>query len=98
MFRETLLHREGLVSFEPQGVACTFNVRKMQREIMASETLEDLLARKIQRLSGDIRDSKCCCSIDGVRFQRFDFFAGGVGRFRGEGNSEIGLLDVRHVG
>jgi predicted ATPase len=68
MFMETI-QQEGLLSYDNTTESWIFDLGKMQYEIMVSETLADLLTRKINRLSGNLKGTLKVASLLGYRFR-----------------------------
>jgi len=67
-FFDTIV-QEGLLFFEPSDRSYSFNVDEIQREIMVSNTMVDLLSRKIGRLPSDVQETLKISSLLGFRFR-----------------------------
>lgn len=72
LFMDTI-EREGLLVFNENG-SCSFNVDRIQTEIMASETLADLLTRKIELLPKDTLEILKVASMLGYHFDQTILF------------------------
>ena len=68
MFMDTI-QQEGLLIFDSSNRSWHFNVDEIQRDIMVSETLADLLTRKIVRLSSEIKETLKVASLLGYLFE-----------------------------
>lgn len=62
------IQEEGFLLYNSQEDIWTFDVEKIQQEIMVSDTLADLLTRKIDRLSWDILETLKVASLLGYHF------------------------------
>lgn len=69
VFMETI-EVDGLLVFDDSSgeLSCTFDVDEIQSTVMASESLADLLTRKMDRLSGDITEILKVASLLGYAF------------------------------
>lgn len=67
MFLETI-QRDELMTFEERTNTWMFNLDALQEEIMISETIADLLTRKIELLSPEITETLKVASLLGYRF------------------------------
>jgi predicted ATPase len=64
-----VVQQEGLLTYDSPNDAWVFDVDEIQREIMVSETLLDLLTRKIERLADDTRETLKIASLLGYSFE-----------------------------
>lgn len=64
------MQKEGLLIFDASTKAYVFNVDQIQREMMVSETLADLLLRKIRRLPRHVQETLKVASLLGYVFER----------------------------
>jgi predicted ATPase len=67
MFMETI-QQEGLLAYDKTAKSWIFDVLEMQSEIMVSESLADLLTRKIERLSHNLAGTLKVASLLGYHF------------------------------
>eukprot|EP00545_Synedropsis_sp_CCMP1620_P013169 CAMPEP_0119021732 /NCGR_PEP_ID=MMETSP1176-20130426/26576_1 /TAXON_ID=265551 /ORGANISM="Synedropsis recta cf, Strain CCMP1620" /LENGTH=1129 /DNA_ID=CAMNT_0006976413 /DNA_START=58 /DNA_END=3447 /DNA_ORIENTATION=+ len=62
------IQRERLLTFNTLSSSWNFDVEKIQKEMMVSETLADLLTRKARRLPSDILEALKIASVFGYSF------------------------------
>ena len=63
------IQREGLLTFSADANSWEFNVDEIRRESMVSDSLADLLSRKVQRLSPEVQETCKIASLLGFRFE-----------------------------